>query len=362
MRRRAGAGAAAPMIATLLITALMGATDLRAQTSPDATKGEYYKGKQITLTIGYGPGGGYDVYARLLARHMGRKIPGEPAMVAQNMPGAGSLRAANYIYNNAPRDGTAIATISRNMPMMGVLGDNKNVMFDARKFTWLGSPSSVREDANLLWVRKDAPVKRIEDAIRPGGPELILGSSAEGSTSNDVILVVREALGARIKMISGYPDSNALNPAIERGEIQGRFVGISAVGASRPYWFDKDSPVTPLLQFARTTRHPMFPDVPTAQEMAKDDAARVLVAASEIPYMLARPFVGPPGVPEPVAKILQTSFMAAANDAEFIEDAKKLRVEVSPVGPEEALRMLDLLASAPASVKEKLRAVLGEGR
>ena len=349
---RFGAVTAASILATLF-----GFAQVRAQPAPD-----YYKGKQITLTIGYGPGGGYDAYARLLARHMGRKIPGAPALVVQNMPGAGSLRAANYIYNSAPRDGTAIATISRNMPMLGVLGNNKNVMFDARKFTWLGSPSSVREDANLLWVRKDAPAKRIEDIIRPDGPTLILGSSAEGSTSNDVILVVREALGARIKMISGYPDSNALNPAIERNEIQGRFVGISAVNASWPHWFEKDSPVAPMLQFARVTRHPMFPDVPTVQEMAKDEASRLLVEAAEVPYMLARPFVGPPGVPEPVARILQTAFMDAANDAAFIEDARKLRVEVSPVGPDEALRMLDVIANAPSSIKEKLRAVLGEER
>jgi len=341
----------------LLLGSSLSASGIHAQTSVD-----FYKGKQITLTIGYGPGGGYDVYARLLARHMGAKVPGNPPILAQNMPGAGSLRAANYIYNTAPRDGTAIATISRNMPLMGVLGNNSNVMFDARKFTWLGSPSSVREDANLLWVRKDAPVNRIEDIIRPGGPELILGSSAEGSSSHDVILVVREALGARIKMISGYPDSNALNPAIERNEIHGRFIGISAVSAAWPHWFDKDSPVVPILQFARTTRHPMFPDVPTAQEMAKDEASRVLVAAAEIPYMLARPFVAPPGVPEPLAKILQTSFMNSVNDFAFIEDAKKLRVEVSPVGPEEALRMLDLIANASAPVKEKLRSVLGEVR
>ena len=341
----------------LLLISFSCAAAAQAQSSPD-----YFKGKQITLTIGYGPGGGYDVYARLLARHMGAKVPGTPAILAQNMPGAGSLRAANYIYNTAPRDGTAIATISRNMPMMGVLGNNKNVMFDARKFTWLGSPSSVREDANLLWVRKDAPAKHIEDIIRPGGPELILGSSAEGSTSNDVILIVRDALGARIKMISGYPDSNALNPAIERNEIHGRFIGISAVSAAWPHWFHADSLVAPMLQFARTTRHPMFPDVPTAQEMAKDEASRVLVAAAEIPYMLARPFVAPPGVPEPVAKVLQKSFMDAANDPAFIEDAKKLRVEVSPVGPEEALRMLDLIANAPAPVKDKLRSVLGEAR
>ena len=323
---------------------------------------DFFKGKQVTMTIGYGPGGGYDVYSRLLARHLGPKIPGQPGIVVQNMPGAGSLRAANYLYNSAPRDGTAIGTFSRNMPLMGVLGGNKNVQFDARKFTWLGSPSSVIEDANLLWLRKDAEAKTIHDIIRPGGPEIILGSSAEGSTSNDVVLVVRDALGARIKLIHGYPDSNALNPAIERGEIQGRFVGISAIASSQPHWFKPDSMVRPILQFARTTRHPMYPDVPTAREMAKDEASRILVEAAEIPYQLARPYVAPPNVPGDRAKALQIAFMAAANDPEFAEDAKRTRVEVSPVGPEEAMRMLDLLANAPDAVKEKLRSLLSETR
>ena len=283
----------------------------------------------------------------------------EPAIVVQNMPGAGSLRAANHIYNNVPRDGTAIGTFSRNMPMMGTLGGNKNVQFDARKFTWLGSPTSVKDDANLLWVRKDTGIRTIEDLIRPGGPEAILGSSAEGSASNDVVMVVRDALGARIRLISGYRDSNALFPAIERGEIHGRFVGISVVGSSHPHWFGPDSPVHPILQFARSSRHQKLPHVPTAREMAKDGPSRILIEAAEVPAMLARPFVGPPGIPPERAKALQIAFMAAANDPDFAADGEKIKVEVSPVGPDEALRMLDLLATAPPDIKDRLRELFG---
>ena len=131
---------------------------------------EFYKGKQINLLVGYGPGGGYDIYARLLARHLGKFIPGNPSLVVQNMPGAGSLRAVNYLYNIAPKDGTAIGMFSRNMPLIGLLGGNANVQFNPRKLTWLGSSSSFVNDAYILIVRKDAPVKSIEEARRADLP------------------------------------------------------------------------------------------------------------------------------------------------------------------------------------------------
>lgn len=328
------------------------ATGIPAQADAVA---DFYKGKQVTLIVGYSPGGGYDVYARLVARHLGRKIPGEPTVVVQNMPGAGSLRAANHIYANAPRDGTAIGTFARNMPLMGILGGNKNVQFDARKFTWLGSPTSAQDDAYMLFVRNDAKAKTFDDLIKPGGPELIVGGTSEGATGNDIALLMRDTTGARIKLIHGYRDSNALFPAIERGELEGRFVGLSAVASTQPHWLKPGGPVRVLLQFARKERHPDFPDVPTAREKARDPAARTLIEAAEIPYLLSRPFVAPPDVPADRAKALQSAFMATAKDADFAADAKKLNIDVSPVGAGDALRMLDMLASAPQGVKDKLK-------
>ena len=320
---------------------------------------EFYKGKQVILVVGYAPGGGYDVYARVLSRHISKKIPGEPVVVVQNMPGAGSLRAANHLYNAAPRDGTQFGTFSRNMPLMGILGGNKNVQFDPRKFTWLGSPSSAQDDAYMLFVRKDAKAKSFNDLVRPGGPEVILGGTGEGATGNDVALLMREALGARIKLIAGYRDSNALFPAIERGELEGRFVGLSAVRSTQPQWLKPDGIVRPLLQFARTTRHPDYKDVPTARELALDPKARALVEAAEIPYMLSRPYVAPPGVPADRAKALQAAFMAATADKEFLADAQRLNIDVSPVGAQDAARMLEMLAQAPQELRDKLSAIYG---
>src|SRR5258708_37414024 len=137
---------------------------------------DFYRGKQINLVVGYGPGGGYDVYARLIARHLGKYLPGNPTIVVQNMPGAGSLRSVNYLANSAPKDGTVIATFARDMPLIGIIG-NPNARFDARKLTWLGSSSSYGNDAYLLITRVDAPVTSIADARRPGGPPLRLGGT-----------------------------------------------------------------------------------------------------------------------------------------------------------------------------------------
>ena len=341
----------------ILMAAMLAAGS--AQADPVA---DFYKGKLVHVIVGYAPGGGYDVYARLVARHIGKKIPGEPSVAVQNMPGAGSLRAANHIYTNAPRDGTAFGTFSRNMPLMGVLGGNKNVLYDPRKFTWLGSPTSAQDDAYMLFVRTDAKAKTFDDLVRPGGPETILGGTSEGATGNDVTLLVRDAAGARLKLIHGYRDSNALFPAIERGEIEGRFVGLSAVASTQPHWLQPGSPVRPLLQFARPTRHPDYPDVPTARERAKDPASLMLIEAAEIPYMLSRPYVAPPDIPADRAKALQDAFMAMAKDADFIAEAKRIKVDVSPVGAADAMRMLDLLAAAPQDIKDKLKELFSAER
>jgi len=322
---------------------------------------DFYKGKQIQIIVGYDAGGGYDVYARLISRHFGKFMPGHPGVIVQNMPGAGSLRAANHIYVAAPKDGTALATFARNMPLMGVLGGNANVQFDARKYTWLGSPTSAQDDAYMLWVRKDAKAKSLDEARRPGGPDIILGGTSEGSTDTDVAMLMRKTIGLNFKIVSGYPGSNGLNVAIERNEIEGRFIGQSAVASTQPAWMKPDSNMRPLLQFARATRLAQFPDVPTARELAKEEVARQLIELAEIPYILSRPVVGPPGVPADRAKALQKAFLDMTKDKEFLADAEKLRIDISPVGADEALDMLDRLAKAPEDLKDEIRKLQSSG-
>jgi tripartite-type tricarboxylate transporter receptor subunit TctC len=319
---------------------------------------DFYRGRQVTLYVGFGPGGGYDVYARLLARHIGKYIPGSPGVVVQNLPGAGSLRAANYIYSVAPKDGTAFGLFARDMVQIALLGGDPNVHFDPRKFTWLGSSSSYANDAYVLILRKDAPVQSIADARRPGGPPMVLGGSAEGSTSDDVPLLLRELLGLHIKLITGYRDSGVLNLAIDQNEVQGRTVGLSSVRSAHAQWLAPGSNMHILLQFGRATRLPDFPDVPTARELAPDDGARALIELAELPYLLSRPFAAPPGLPGPRAKALQDAFLAVHKDPQYLADADKLKVDVSPIGGEAAQRAIARMAAAPPDLLAELKRLL----
>ena len=321
---------------------------------------DFYRGRQVSLIVGYGTGGGYDVYGRLVARHLGRHIPGEPTVVVQNMPGAGSLRAVNHLYTTAPKDGSAIATFGRDMPLIGVIGHNPNVRFEARKFTWLGSSSSYANDAYMLFVRKDAAVASIADARRRGGAPLILGGTGEGSTGNDVPVLLRDALGLNIKLITGYPDGNAIIIAVERKELDGRLIGLSATQSTRPDWLKPESGMRVLLQFARRTRHALLPDVPTARELAPDDRSRALIALAELPYQLSRPFAAPPGIPADRARALQAAFLAMQRDPLYLNDAERLKIDVSPIGAEEVVRAIDEIAGAPPDLLDYMKKLLSE--
>jgi tripartite-type tricarboxylate transporter receptor subunit TctC len=219
----------------MLMLVLMPSTAVNADAVAD-----FYRGRTVNLVVGYGPGGGYDLCARLVARHIGRYIPGNPTVVVQNMPGAGSLRAANFLYAVAPNDGATIGAFARDMPLPAVLGNMSGVRFDPRKFAWLGSSSSFANDAHILMVRADAPAKSTEEARRPGGPPLVLGSTAEGTSGNDVPTLLRDTLGFNIRLVAGYPDNGAIFLAVDRGEVNGRTVDLTTMKSLRPDWLKPD--------------------------------------------------------------------------------------------------------------------------
>ena len=233
---------------------------------------------------------------------------------------------------------------------------------------WVGpsarvrSPASFHNDANILLVRKDAPVKSIEEARRPDFPALVLGATAEGATGNDVPIILRDTIGLHVKQVVGYPDTASIFLAMERGEIHGRTVDLSTVKSIKPEWLKPDSDFRVLVQFARTTRHPDFPDVPTARELAKNEAARALIELAELPYALSRPFAAPPHLPAERAKALQRAFLAVHGDAEYLEDAAKLSLDVSPIGADEILRAIDRIAVAPPELLDYVRRLLAETR
>ena len=317
---------------------------------------DFYTDKVLTLIVGNGPGGGYDALARLLARHLGKYIPGHPAIIVQNMPGAGTLVAANYLYNVAPKDGTQFGLIARNMPLLSLLGQNPNVRFDPRKFTWLGSSSNFSDDGYVLIVRKDSPVKSIDDARRPDGPTLVLGGTAEGASSADVPEIVRDALGLNIKLVLGYRDSAAIFLAMENGEVSGRMVELSSVRATHPQWLQPGSDYRLLAMYARVNRHPDFPDVPTARELAPNDAARALIEFTETPLLtMTWPFVAPPGVPEDRGLALQAAFAAAHRDRNYLAEAAALDIPIHVVSAVDIYRAIDKLSGAPPELFDHVR-------
>jgi tripartite-type tricarboxylate transporter receptor subunit TctC len=311
----------------------------------------FYQGRQINLVVGYGPGGGYDLTARLVARHLGRFIPGHPTVAVQNMAGAGSLRAANWLYGAAPRDGGTIAVFGSDIALIALIGSNPSAQLDPRKFVWLGSSSSFGDDAYVLIVRADAKSPSIAAARQPGGAPLVLGGTGEGARDADVPKILHDALGLNIRQVLGYPDSPSIALAIERGEIEGRTFDLSSVRSIRPDWFKPGSRFNVLLQFARETRHPALPDVPTARELATDADARALIAFAETPLLtMARPFAAPPGVPDDRAKALQEAFWATHHDAQFLAEAARLGIEISPVSADGVARGVATLAQAPPSI------------
>jgi tripartite-type tricarboxylate transporter receptor subunit TctC len=340
--------------AAVLTALLLPSIEARADTVSD-----FYKGKQINLIVGTPAGGGYDVYGRVLGHHIGKYIPGTPNVVVQNMPGAAGLRAANYLYNVAPKDGTTFGIFAHDLVLIGALGANPNVQFDVGRFVWLGSSSSFVDDAYLLIARADAAVKSADDARRPGGPPLLMGVSAEGGGTNTVTNIIRDVLGFNLKSVTGYPGSNEMNLAIDRGEVEGRLTAISALHSTKPKWLSPDSGMRVLLQFARSTRHHEFPDAPTARELARDDFARGLIELAELPYFIDRPFAAPPEVPADRAKALQDAFVAAHADPQYLEEAKKLKIEVSPIGADGVQRVLARIAAASPEARDYMKKLLG---
>jgi tripartite-type tricarboxylate transporter receptor subunit TctC len=340
------------LCALLFISTLLNATGANADPVAD-----FYKGKQIQMVVGHSPGGGYDIYARLLARYLGPYVPGNPTIVVQNMTGAASLVSANYVYGKAPKDGTVIGMIDRGLPLMAILGTNPNVRFDPAKFTWLGSTSSFADDAFLLIARKDAAVKTVEDARRSGGPKLIVGVTADGATDKDVAVLFRDVLGFNLKIIAGYRGGNEINLAVDRGEVDARLTALSGTSASRPAWFLPDSPMHVLVQFARATRHPRFPDVRTARELARDPISLTLVELAELPYQMSRPFVAPPGIPPDRAKALEAAMINACKDVNFLAEAASLKLDVSPIDGDAMLKLIGRLAKSPPDALEKMKAL-----
>jgi tripartite-type tricarboxylate transporter receptor subunit TctC len=304
---------------------------------------EFYRGRTITLAIGFSAGGGYDLYARLLARHLGKHIPGQPSIVAQNREGAGSERALLYLYNAAPKDGSVIGTFSRGMAVAPLLA---NAPFDARKFSWLGSISS---DVSVCFTWYTSPIKTFADMTEK---PFTMGGLGKEADPDIFSMVLRNVFGAKLKLVSGYPGTNDATLAMERGEVNG-VCGISwsTVQARHIDWL-KARKVNMPVQFG-LRKEPELPDVPAVTDLAKTDEQRQMVRLILTGQAMARPYAAPPGIPEDRRRALVAGFDATMKDKDFLADAEKMQAEVSPVTSGEIDRLLAEVYATPKPIVVK---------
>jgi tripartite-type tricarboxylate transporter receptor subunit TctC len=315
---------------------------------------QFYGGKTITLLVGTSPGGINDISARLVARHLGRHIPGNPGFIVQNNPGAGGLVTANRIYNTAEKDGTVLAKIERAVPQLQIQGD-RNANFDPLKLTWLGSLSSYADDAYLMLVNAANPVASVA-ALRQPGVTITLGADSSASSNLIFALIAREILGLNVKVVRGYTGAAPLFLAMQRGELDGQMVGFSSVRTGQKDLWNRGA-FRALMQFGRTARLPEFSEIPTGRELTSDPAALALIDFAELPFFMALPFVAPPGIPADRAQALQAAFMAMCRDAAFLDEARKLGFDMSPIDGDAVLKLIARLAATPKDVVARYVAI-----
>jgi tripartite-type tricarboxylate transporter receptor subunit TctC len=306
---------------------------------------DFYRGKTLTILVGFTAGGGYDLYARLLGRHIGKHIPGNPAIVVQNMPGAGSMKATQYVYGVAPKDGLTLATVSRGMVTEPLLNAAN---FDPTKLTWLGTITS---ETSVCATWKTSAVKTWDDMFQR---EFSLGGSAVGADPDTFALILRNVFGAKVKLVTGYPGGNDINLAMERQEVDGRCGWSWTSLKSQKQWLPQ---VNLLVQF-NLEKNSDLPNVPAALEQARNDEQRQVLRLLIAGQYVGRPFFTSPGIPAERKAALRAAFDATIKDAEFLADAAKLDLEISPIsaGPVDAF-LAELYRTPKAVVGKAVAAI-----
>jgi tripartite-type tricarboxylate transporter receptor subunit TctC len=305
----------------------------------------FFAGKTLRVLVGFSPGGGYDLYARELARYIGRHVPGNPTVVVQNMPGAGSLKAVNYLYNAAPRDGTVIATFARGIVFEPLIGRPDGAQFEATKFNWIGSVSN---EVGVCGIMSSRSVASWQDMLTK---RTLIGASGAGADSDAFSIVLRNLFHLPMKIVTGYPGGADMNLAMERGEIDGRcgWSWSSILSTKRDWLVNKQIQITVQIALAK---HEDLPDVPLIMDLVNDQqrsaALKVIVSRQSI----ARPFAAPPQVPMERIDALRRAFDQTAADPNFLAEMRRDALEVRPVpGADVQKLMEEIYASPPEAVK-----------
>jgi tripartite-type tricarboxylate transporter receptor subunit TctC len=328
--------------ATLLVLAW--AVPAIAQNSADPAA--FYRGKTVDLYIGYSAGGGYDIYARLLAKHIGKHIPGNPTVVAKNMEGAGSLRLANWLYNIAPKDGTAFGIIGRGTGFDPLLGRTRGAQFDATKFTWMGSANN---EVSICAAWHTTGITRFEELLTR---ELTVGGTGAAADTDQFPRIMNAMLGTKMKIVTGYPGGNDVGLAMERGEVNGRCGwSWSSVKVTHPAWLEQKK-INVLIQLA-LEKHPDLPDIPLVTDLAKTDEQRQVFRLVFARQVMGRPFLAPPSLPPDRADALRQAFMDTMRDKDLLAEADKAQLEITPVSGADVQKLVAELHRTPPEIARK---------
>lgn len=311
----------------------------------------FYRGKSVSLIIGYSVGGGYDIYGRVLARHIGRHIPGNPAVVAQNMPGAGSQKSLEYILNVAPKDGTQFATFSRTLAIAPLID---NVKYDPRRIEWIGS---IATDTSTCVAWAPSGFKTWDDLTKQR--QFTVGGLGHGSDPEMFGIMMKEMFGLNVKVVSGYPGTNEVLLAMERGEVHGLCgFSYSSLRASRRAWLEEGK--VHILMQAALTRDPAIPaSVPMLLDKTTSEKQRQALELILAPQAVARPFAMPPGTPSDRVDAVRKAFMSTMADPEFLKDAKTSGIDVIPISGERIADLYGKIYATPPEVAAEARRSVG---
>jgi tripartite-type tricarboxylate transporter receptor subunit TctC len=311
---------------------------------------EFFARKTVTITVGYTAGGSYDLYGRMVARHLGKHIPGQPTVIAQNMPGAGSLKAANYLYEVAPKDGTALGVIVESAALEQALA-NPAAQYDAAKFAYLGR---IATSNNIFMQWHTARAQSLDDARRL---ETSLAGTGPGSIAETVPRLLNALTGTRFKLVSGYPASTEGMLAMERGEVDGASSSWAAVKAGKQAWL-REKRIKIILQTA-PERSAELPDAPSLGEIGDTPEDRQVFALYASGSAIGRSVLAPPGVPAERVSALRAAFAAMVRDPEFVADLQRLNVELEPLPGEQVAQLVTRTLSVPAAVRERAKSAFG---
>ena len=308
---------------------------------------ESFEGKSVQFIIGFGAGGGYDTYSRVFARHVGRHLPGNPALVPRNMPGAGSIRAADYLYFNAPKDGTAIGMIGDGLYLSQQLGESK-IRFDTLKFNWIGR---LTNNTPVLFAWHQSPIHSTEDLLKK---QMIV--DAEGATPKTNYMLLHDLVGVNMRVISGYKGSNEALLAMERGEIHGLAMPWPVVLSKHGGWV-KEKKIVPVLQTG-AEKHDALPNIPRMIDLAKNEEDKKLFEFIAQPSRIGRAVVAPPDLTAAMVKTHRDAFMATMKDPEFLAEVKRSRLDLAVLGGKQLAAGIAKDGTYPKSIVERARAVV----